>query len=103
MARCAGIKRLMVGGEALPGKLASDLSTLIGGPVLNMYGPTETTIWSSVEATTGGDGTVNIGQPIANTALYVLDENGAPVPDGSEGELWIAGEGVALAISGATT
>jgi natural product biosynthesis luciferase-like monooxygenase protein len=90
-----GVKRMMVGGEALPGKLASDLSTLIGGPVLNMYGPTETTIWSSVEATTGGDGTVNIGQPIANTALYVLDENGHPVPDGSEGELWIAGDGVA--------
>jgi natural product biosynthesis luciferase-like monooxygenase protein len=90
-----GIKRLMVGGEALPGKLASDLSTLIGGPVLNMYGPTETTIWSSVEATTGSDGTVNIGQPIANTALYVLDENRAPVPAGNEGELWIGGEGVA--------
>ncbi len=90
-----GIKRLMVGGEALPGKLAADLSTLIGGPVLNMYGPTETTIWSSVEATTGSDGTVNIGQPIANTALYVLDENRAPVPAGSEGELWIGGEGVA--------
>ncbi len=90
-----GIKRLMVGGEALPGKLASDLSNLIGGPVLNMYGPTETTIWSSVEPTTGSDGTVNIGQPIANTALYVLDEQRAPVPAGSEGELWIGGEGVA--------
>ncbi len=91
-----GIKRLMVGGEALPGKLASDLSALIGGPVHNMYGPTETTIWSSVEATTGSDGTVNIGLPIANTALYVLDENRAPVPDGTEGELWIGGEGVAV-------
>jgi natural product biosynthesis luciferase-like monooxygenase protein len=90
-----GLKRLMVGGEALPGKLAADLSTLIGGPVMNMYGPTETTIWSSVEATTGADGTVNIGLPIANTALYVLDENRAPVPDGTEGELWIGGEGVA--------
>lgn len=90
-----GVKRMLVGGEALPGKLASDLSSLIGGPVLNMYGPTETTIWSSVEATTGSDGTVNIGQPIANTALYVLDEDGSPVPDGTEGELWIGGEGVA--------
>jgi hypothetical protein len=63
--------------------------------VLNMYGPTETTIWSSVEATTGSDGTVNIGQPIANTALYVLDESRAPVPAGTEGELWIGGDGVA--------
>ena len=95
-ASLALLKRLLVGGEALPGKLAADLSSLIGGPVLNMYGPTETTIWSSVEATTGADGVVNIGKPIANTALYILDEAGIPVPDGQEGELWIAGEGVAL-------
>jgi hypothetical protein len=77
------------------GRLAGDLSGLIGAPVLNMYGPTETTIWSSVEATTGADGVVNIGQPIANTALYILDETQSPVPDGQEGELWIGGEGVA--------
>ncbi|MBA3908679.1 MAG: peptide synthetase [Rhodobacter sp.] len=89
------MKRMLVGGEALPGRLATDLAGLTGGPVLNMYGPTETTIWSSVEATMGGDGVVNIGQPIANTALYVLDDIGAPVPDGTKGELWIGGEGVA--------
>lgn len=88
------LKRMLVGGEALPGRLAGDLAGLIGGPVLNMYGPTETTIWSSVEATMGGEGVVNIGQPIANTSLYVLDDIGAPVPDGTEGELWIGGEGV---------
>lgn len=90
-----GLKRMLVGGEALMGRLAGDLSSLIGAPVLNMYGPTETTIWSSVEATTGGEGVVNIGQPIANTALYILDETQAPVADGQEGELWIGGEGVA--------
>lgn len=90
-----GLKRMLVGGEALMGRLAGDLSSLIGGPVLNMYGPTETTIWSSVEATTGADGVVNIGQPIANTALYILDDTQAPVADGQEGELWIGGEGVA--------
>ncbi|MFN5996345.1 MAG: MupA/Atu3671 family FMN-dependent luciferase-like monooxygenase [Paracoccaceae bacterium] len=89
------LKRMLVGGEALMGRLAGDIATLIGAPVLNMYGPTETTIWSSVEATTGADGVVNIGQPIANTALYVLDDTQAPVPDGREGELWIGGEGVA--------
>ena len=90
-----GLRRLLVGGEALPGRLATDLSRLIDGPVLNMYGPTETTIWSSVESTSGAEGTVNIGQPIANTALYVLDQEANPVPEGSEGELWIGGEGVA--------
>jgi natural product biosynthesis luciferase-like monooxygenase protein len=89
------LNRMLVGGEALMGRLASDLAGLIGAPVLNMYGPTETTIWSSVEATTGADGVVNIGQPIANTSLYVLDDTQAPVPDGREGELWIGGEGVA--------
>jgi natural product biosynthesis luciferase-like monooxygenase protein len=91
-----GLKRMLVGGEALMGRLAGDLSSLIGAPVLNMYGPTETTIWSSVEATTGADGVVNIGQPIANTALYILDDTQAPVAEGHEGELWIGGEGVAL-------
>ncbi len=89
------LTRMLVGGEALPGRLAGDLAGLIGGPILNMYGPTETTIWSSVETTMGGDGVVNIGQPIANTSLYVLDDIGAPVPEGTEGELWIGGEGVA--------
>ncbi len=89
------IKQMLVGGEALPGRLAGDLAGLTGRPVLNMYGPTETTIWSSVEATTGQDGVVNIGTPIANTSLYVLDETGSPVPDGTEGELWIGGDGVA--------
>ncbi|KAF0113617.1 MAG: non-ribosomal peptide synthetase [Rhodobacteraceae bacterium] len=88
------LKRMLVGGEALMGRLAGDIAALIGAPVLNMYGPTETTIWSSVEATTGAEGVVNIGQPIANTALYVLDDTQAPVADGREGELWIGGEGV---------
>ena len=90
-----GLKRMLVGGEALMGRLAGDLAGLTGAPVLNMYGPTETTIWSSVEATTGANGVVNIGQPIANTALYVLDDAQAPTSDGQPGELWIGGEGVA--------
>ena len=90
------LSRMLVGGEALPGRLAGELAGLTAAPVLNMYGPTETTIWSSVEATLGGEGVVNIGQPIANTAMYVLDDIGAPVPDGTEGELWIGGEGVAV-------
>ncbi|MCU0902858.1 MAG: LLM class flavin-dependent oxidoreductase [Tabrizicola sp.] len=88
------LKRMLVGGEALMGRLAGDLAGLVGAPVLNMYGPTETTIWSSVEATTGADGVVNIGQPIVNTSLYVLDDSQSPVADGREGELWIGGEGV---------
>ena len=96
----AQLRQMLVGGEALPGKLAADLARLTGRALLNMYGPTETTIWSAVEATSGADGVVNIGRAIANTALYVLDEGGAPVPDGAPGELWIAGEGVAAGYLG---
>ncbi|MDX5350578.1 MAG: LLM class flavin-dependent oxidoreductase [Paracoccaceae bacterium] len=99
-AALSGLRRMLVGGEALPGRLAADLAQVIGGPVLNMYGPTETTIWSSVQATMGEEGTVNIGRPIANTALYVLDAEARPLPDGMEGELWIGGEGVAAGYFG---
>ena len=69
-------------------------STASPARVLNMYGPTETTIWSSVEAATADEGTVNIGRPIANTQLYVLDEDRAPAPVGVPGELYIGGDGV---------
>ncbi|SDW24472.1 MupA/Atu3671 family FMN-dependent luciferase-like monooxygenase [Roseicitreum antarcticum] len=93
-AALARVPNLLVGGEALPGTLAHDLSGLTGHSVLNMYGPTETTIWSSVCTTTGGDGVVGIGTPIANTQLYVLNDAGQPVPPGVPGELWIGGDGV---------
>ncbi|MCW1931252.1 MupA/Atu3671 family FMN-dependent luciferase-like monooxygenase [Pararhodobacter zhoushanensis] len=88
------VKHMMVGGEALPGALASELAQITGAPVQNMYGPTETTIWSTTARSTGGDGVVGIGTPIANTTLHVLDEAQRPVPLGAEGELWIGGAGV---------
>jgi hypothetical protein len=85
----------MVGGEALPGALVGDLRQATKARILNMYGPTETTIWSSVEEVGAAEATVNIGTPIANTQMYVLDDAGAPVPVGVAGELWIGGDGVA--------
>jgi acyl carrier protein len=63
------------------------------GEVWNLYGPTETTIWSSVARIESEE--VTIGRPIANTWMYVLDRHGEPVPQGVVGELWIGGEGVA--------
>lgn len=85
---------LMVGGEPLPGALVAEFGRISRARVLNMYGPTETTIWSSVEEARAEEGTVNIGRPIANTQLYVLDDNREPVPVGVPGELYIGGDGV---------
>jgi natural product biosynthesis luciferase-like monooxygenase protein len=89
------IGTLMVGGEALPGTLVADLRAATGARILNMYGPTETTIWSTVEEVAGAETTTNIGTPIANTQVYVLDDARRPVAPGTAGELWIGGEGVA--------
>lgn len=88
------VKTLMIGGEALPGALVADLKRATSARVLNMYGPTETTIWSTTETARDGETTVNIGTPIANTQVYVLDLAMQPCPVGAPGELWIGGAGV---------
>jgi natural product biosynthesis luciferase-like monooxygenase protein len=88
------VKHLFLGGEALPGALVSDLGKATDATVTNMYGPTETTIWSSTQAAGGTEAVVNVGLPIANTQLYVLDDAQNPVGIGAEGELWIGGTGV---------
>ncbi len=90
----AGLRCLMVGGEAFPSALASDLRTLVRGRVINMYGPTETTIWSATHTLDGTDGPVPLGTPIANTRCYVVDRSLEPVPIGVPGELLIGGAGV---------
>ena len=92
----SGLQELMVGGEALPGALASELIEACGGRVQNMYGPTETTIWSTTQMVTEGEATAAIGTPIANTQVYVLDDALAPSPAGVAGELYIAGDGVTM-------
>ncbi|WP_238363862.1 MupA/Atu3671 family FMN-dependent luciferase-like monooxygenase [Mesobacterium pallidum] len=88
------VQTLMLGGEPLPGALVRDFARHTRAHVENMYGPTETTIWSSTENAKAGDGVVNIGTPIANTQFYVLDNDQQPVPVGVPGELWIGGDGV---------
>ena len=91
----SGLERLLVGGEALPTELAARLRDTVGGALLNMYGPTETTIWSSTHSVDGTSGPVPIGTPITNTSLYVLDDGLRPVPIGVPGDLYIGGAGVA--------
>lgn len=90
----SSVQHMMVGGEAFPIDLAKELKSLVRTSVTNMYGPTETTIWSSTWRLDEVGTTIPIGTPIANTALYVLDQDQQPVPVGTPGELWIGGEGV---------
>lgn len=84
----------LCGGEAFPPDLAAELLKRTRA-VWNMYGPTETTIWSAVSKLEPGDEEISIGRPIANTSMYILDERGAPVAVGVPGELYIGGHGVA--------
>ncbi|WP_157251540.1 non-ribosomal peptide synthetase/type I polyketide synthase [Nonomuraea typhae] len=86
-----GLKALC-GGEALPADLAEDLRGRVG-ELWNMYGPTETTIWSTLSRVAGGP--VTIGHPIANTGIHLLDAALQPVPSGVVGELYIGGAGLA--------
>ncbi|MFB9222922.1 MupA/Atu3671 family FMN-dependent luciferase-like monooxygenase [Paracoccus cavernae] len=87
------LKCIMVGGEALPPSLLAEMRRLSDAKILNMYGPTETTIWSTVADLSHG-AEVTLGRPIANTQIYVLDTEGSPVPPDGQGELWIGGHGV---------
>ena len=90
--------RMLCGGEALDAPLAAQLLSK-GRSLWNLYGPTETTIWSLCHQVTPADvegkATVPIGRAIANTELHVLDPYLQPVPVGIPGELYIGGTGVA--------
>lgn len=86
--------KILVGGEAVPAKLANELMQRADS-VWNMYGPTETTIWSTVRKFKRGETTVSIGRPIANTEIFILDKLLQPVPVGVAGELLIGGDGLA--------
>ncbi|GAB1343141.1 hypothetical protein MASR1M101_22680 [Gemmatimonas sp.] len=93
-AALAQLDVMCVGGEALSPALANDLQAVLTGRLCNMYGPTETTIWSSVQEVLPGQA-VSLGAPIANTTLQVVDaDTCALLPIGTPGELLIGGRGV---------
>ncbi|AVT38533.1 non-ribosomal peptide synthetase [Plantactinospora sp. BB1] len=87
------------GGEALPLPLARRLRPLVDR-LVNVYGPTETTIWSTAVEIPADPSRVTIGGPIANTTLHVLDARLRPVPVGVPGELCIGGAGLARGYRG---
>ncbi len=86
--------KLLCGGEALPLELANQIAERCAS-LWNMYGPTETTIWSTMHPFERGDKNVSIGRPIGNTSCYILDGHLQSVPVGVSGELFIGGAGVA--------
>ncbi|WP_327250854.1 non-ribosomal peptide synthetase [Streptomyces sp. NBC_01244] len=84
----------LAGGEALPLPLARELRARTAR-LFNVYGPTETTIWSTCSEVPSAPEHVRIGSPIANTQVYIVDERLRPTPLGIPGELLIGGDGVA--------
>ncbi|MEV1047013.1 amino acid adenylation domain-containing protein [Streptomyces sp. NPDC049916] len=94
-----GSLRVLVGGEALPPALAEQLVTS-AGRTWNVYGPTETTIWSTAHRLDSATGQISIGRPLDNTRVYVLDERMRPAPVGVPGDLYLGGTGVARGYRG---
>lgn len=92
-------RRVLCGGEPLSPLLADRLAAT-GCELWNVYGPTETTIWSTsgrIEPDVDG---VRVGRPIANTRALIVDPRGKELPVGVTGELWLAGDGVAVGYHG---
>jgi natural product biosynthesis luciferase-like monooxygenase protein len=87
------LRKFLLGGEALPADLVDKIAGSLGCDILNMYGPTETTIWSTAQIARAGQ-PISIGRPIANTRIRILDPALAMVPVGTPGELCIGGAGV---------
>lgn len=87
------ITDIMVGGEAMPKNLLQYLKEISTAKIYNMYGPTETTIWSTVKNLTDTD-IITVGKPIVNTQCYILDKHLKLLPPYTAGELYIGGDGV---------
>jgi natural product biosynthesis luciferase-like monooxygenase protein len=90
------IDTLLLGGESLPSDVVEEVRrTAPNCKIHNMYGPTETTIWSATHRVNEAAHPIPIGTPLGNTAIHILDYYGQPVPIGMSGEIYIGGIGVA--------
>jgi amino acid adenylation domain-containing protein len=85
--------KVICGGEALPVELAYRILNT-NSTLWNVYGPTETTIWSTAKEITTANKVISIGRPINNTSIYILDEFLKPQAPGVPGEIYIGGDGV---------
>lgn len=88
------VKEIMIGGEPFPRNLLKILQEKTSAIIYNMYGPTETTIWSTVSDLTLKD-RIDIGNPIKNTDIYITDESMNILENGQAGEICISGRGLA--------
>ena len=87
---------LLVGGEQVPLSLVKKLQTATTAQLYNMYGPTETTIWSCVHKFETEPEKIYVGKPVSNTQVYILNKRMEPVPAGVAGDLYIGGNGVSM-------
>ncbi|MGN6715275.1 non-ribosomal peptide synthetase [Anaerocolumna jejuensis] len=90
----SSVRTILVGGEAFPQFLLKELQEKTNARLFNMYGPTEATIWSTISELTNKEN-IDIGYPIHNTEIFLLDENMDEVEQGVIGEICIAGDGLA--------
>ena len=86
------LKKIFIGGEKLPSRLVKSLRKVSDAIIYNLYGPTETTIWSTAGVI--NDEEIHVGRPIANTHIYILDQNGYEAPIGAFGQVFIGGSGL---------
>lgn len=91
-----GLRCLVVGGEVLKRSLVEELHALQPGlRVVNVYGPTEDTVYSTAAEVPAGVETITIGKPVSSSRTYILDDSMQPVPVGVPGELYLAGDQLA--------
>ncbi len=88
------LKIIMVGGEPFPAELLQTLQKIHGCKIFNMYGPTETTIWSTI-ADLSKEKEIHIGTPIDNTSIYLLKDDLTETNENETGEICIGGDGLA--------
>lgn len=94
------LSKILLGGEPLSDALLHRLRAHFEGEIFNLYGPTETTIWSTLSRI-GVEDVISIGRPISNTRVYILNDRMQLVPRGVKGKIFIAGEGVCRGYMGA--